>query len=235
MNEIETAAAKKTARATGLWYLALAIAGILGFLVIRGQLFVEGDAAATAANLVEREGLARLGIGAEMTMIVAQAFVALWFYRLFRGVSVFAAGSLTVFGFANVVVGLVGTVFSATGLGVALGEFSAPGGDSAGTAQLLYELRDSTWSVGGLFFGLWLVPMGYLVIKSGFMPRLIGYLLLIDAVAYFVGAYLVQAWPGGPASVTEVVLMVVPGEFVILLYLLIVGVRAPKGAPKPRA
>lgn len=224
---------RRTARTTGLWYLGLAISGVIGILIVRGLLFVEDDAAATAANLVEREGVARLGIAAELTLVVTQVLVALWFYRLFRGVNAFAAGSLTAFGFMNAVVGLVGAAFSASALGVALGDLAAPGGDAVGTAQLLWELRDAMWDVGALFFGLWLVPMGYLAIRSGLMPRWIGYLLLVDAAAYFVGAYLTQTWPGATA-VTEILITVVPGEFAILLYLLIWGVRKPKDAPRPK-
>lgn len=220
---------KREARITGAFYLLLAVSAAVGYFVVRSQVFVEDDAAATAAKLVEHENLARLGIAAEMTMVVSQVLVALWFYRLFRRVNAFAAASLAVFGFFNAVVGLVGAVFTATSLGTALGDSSAPGGDVAGTSQLLFQLRDATWDVGELSFGLWLVPMGYLVIKSGFIPRLIGYMLLVDAVAYLVSAYTVQTWPGGPTTVTDTVLLVVPGEFLIILYLLIRGAKVRAG------
>ncbi len=67
---------KRTARVTGLWYLALGITGMLGFLIVRPQIFAEGDAAATLANLVDQESLARLGIVAEMGVVVAQTLAA---------------------------------------------------------------------------------------------------------------------------------------------------------------
>ena len=76
-------AALGTARTTGLLYLALALTGLVGFLILRPQVFA-GDAAATVAGLVEQESVARLVIALELGVVVAQALVAVWFYRLFR-------------------------------------------------------------------------------------------------------------------------------------------------------
>jgi hypothetical protein len=85
----------RTARATGLFYLGLAITGMLGFLIIRPALFVPDDPAATLARLVEREWMARAGIALEMGIAITQALAALWFFRLFRAVDDFAAGAIT--------------------------------------------------------------------------------------------------------------------------------------------
>ena len=74
----------RTARMTGVFYLGLAITGALGFLLIRPLLFAEGDPSATLANLLENEALARVGVAAELGIVVTQALAAVWFYRLFR-------------------------------------------------------------------------------------------------------------------------------------------------------
>ena len=92
---------KATARTTGLLYLGVGITGMLGFLLIRPEIYVAGDAAATLANLVEREMLARLGIALELLVVLTQALAAVWFYKLFRTVSSTAAGSLAAFGLIN--------------------------------------------------------------------------------------------------------------------------------------
>ena len=227
-----TADLTRTARATGAFYLALAISGVLGILVARDAIYVSGDAAATVANLVENETLARTGIAAEMATVVTQALAALWFYRLFRGVNSFAAGSLAAFGFVNVIVGLVGAAFTATGLAAALGDVPAPGGDQAVTALLMYELNGATWSVGELFFGLWLIPMGYLVVKSAYMPRTLGYLLVVGGLAYVINAYLTFLWPDAPGFVSDGLPYVASvGEFWIIGYLLIIGVRRSASEP----
>ena len=87
-----TPALVRTARETGLAYLGLAVTGLLGFLLIRSQLFVADDPQATLANLTEHETLARLGVALELGVVLTQALVAVWFYRLFRSVSSVAAG-----------------------------------------------------------------------------------------------------------------------------------------------
>jgi len=161
----------RTARITAALYLGLAITGGLGFLLIRPALFEPGDAAATLANLVDNPGFARLGVALEMGVVMTQALVALWFFRLFRSVDAFAAGAIAVFGMVNAVAILGSAAFLATALDVAL----EPVGDP-GTAQLLYLVSDNIWGVGALFFGLWLIPMGWCVLRSGSMPRALGYL-----------------------------------------------------------
>ena len=77
----------RTARTTGLLYLGLAITGMLSYLLIRNQLYVADNAEATLANLTQHEALARLGIVVELGVVITQALVALWFYRLFGGVN----------------------------------------------------------------------------------------------------------------------------------------------------
>ena len=76
----------RTARFTGLFYLGLAITGLLGFMIIRNQIFVADDSAATLAHLVERETLARWGIVMEVGIVFTQTLTALWFFQLFRSV-----------------------------------------------------------------------------------------------------------------------------------------------------
>ncbi len=212
--------ARDAARATGLAYLALAVTGMLSFLLIRAQLYVPGDAAATAANLVGNELLARLGIVLELGLVTAQALTALWFFRLFRPVDSFAAGALAAFGLVNSVVILVGAAFSTTALQVAIG------GDAA-TALLLYDLHGSVWAVGSVFFGLWLIPMGWLTVRSGTMPRVLGWILVISGVGYLLSAFAAQLAPGLPALAEVLAAPATVGEFWMIGYLLLRGGTAP--------
>lgn len=131
----------RTARLTGFAYLAMAISALVATILIRPQLYVAGDAAATAANLVAHEGLARLGIAGDLTTVLAQCLAGLYFFKLFRGVNSFAAGSLTAFAFMNSVVVLVSTMFSATALEEALGGAAA----APANALRMYRLSDAAW------------------------------------------------------------------------------------------
>ena len=213
-----------TARLTGLAYLGLAVSGMLAFLFIRQQLYVPDDAAATLTNLVEREGLARVGIAADLTVVLSQALAALGFFRLFRPVSSFAAGAIAAFGLVNAVVVLVATAFSATALDVALGEASAPGG-RAESVQLLYELSGAAWAVGGLFFGLWLLPMGWLAWRSGYMPRPLGWVLIAGGIGYVMSTYLLYLAPGASSWSPVLTAPASVGELWMVVYLLWKGVR----------
>ena len=77
-----------------MFYLGLAVTGVVGFLFVRGEFFVMDDPAATLANLREQESLARLGIAADLSIVLFQALAAIWFFKLFRVEDSFAAGSI---------------------------------------------------------------------------------------------------------------------------------------------
>ena len=150
----------RTARTTGLFYLALGITGGFGFLLVRPALFAPGAPPRRWPTCPARR-LARIGIALEMGLVVTQAFAALWFYRLFRPVDDFAAGSIAVFGLVNAIAVLVSSAMLATALQVALHPIGA-----VGDAQLMYLVSSNLWSSGNLFFGLWLIPMGWCVLRS---------------------------------------------------------------------
>lgn len=223
----------RTARTTGLLYLALGITGMLGFLLVRNQLFVADDADATLANLIEHDALARVGVGLEMGAVVAQALTALWFYRLFRGIDSFAAGALAVFGLLNAVAIMGSAALLATAADVAGDSSAAVAGDAAGTVQLSYVVSDHFWSTGTPFFGLWLIPMGWLVLRSGWLPAPLGWTLVVGGVGYLLSAFVGYLFPD---SGTVAGLLVVPatiGEFWIIGYLIALGVRRTAPATSP--
>jgi hypothetical protein len=79
-----------TARKAGIWYLVLAISGVLGFLVLHPQIYVSNDLPKTLANLQEQETIARLRLLAEFVIIVSQALAAVYFFKLFKDIIHFA-------------------------------------------------------------------------------------------------------------------------------------------------
>ena len=217
----------RTARTTGLLYLGLAITGLLGYMVIRNQLFIADDPGATLANLRQNESLARLGIVMELGVVITQALVALWFYRLFRGVNVFAAGSIAAFGLINAVAILVSGALLATALDVGLDASLTVSGGTAATAQLLYVASGHLWTVGGIFFGLWLIPMGWLAQRSGWMPRLLGWILMIGGVGYVGNTLLSYLLPHAGLAVDLLTIPASIGEIWMVGYLCLRGVRRP--------
>jgi hypothetical protein len=215
-----------TARTTGLLYLGLAVTGMLGFLLIRPRIFDPDDAATTLAQLVANEQLARVGIALELGIVLTQALVALWFYRLFRSADPFAAGTIAVFGTVNAVAILGSAAFLATALQTAL----EPTGDPAGDVQLMYVASENLWGVGALFFGLWLIPMGLCVLRSGWMPRPLGWILVAGGVGYVISAFARYLLPDAGALVDVLAIPASVGEFWMVGYLLIRGVNRQAAA-----
>ncbi len=211
----------RTARITGLLYLGLAVAGGLGFLLVRSRLFSDGDPAATLANLVAHESLARTGVALELLTVLTQALAAVWFYRLFRGTNHVAAAGIAAFGLVNAVVILV----SAALLGAAVDLSTEPFGDAAAGVQQLYLVSGALWNVGGIFFGLWLMPMGWCALSSGWMPRALGWVLIAGGAGYVTGTFVTYLAPGLSAVADVLVIPATVGELWMVGYLLVRGVR----------
>jgi hypothetical protein len=212
---------QRKARVTGLFYLGLALAGAAGFLTVRPLLFAAGDPAATLTHLVDHPGLARLVVALEVLVVLTQALAAAGFYVLFRAKAPAAAAGIGAFGLVNAVVVLGSAALLATAAQIA----DQPFGDAASTVQMLYLVSGRLWTVGGVFFGLWLVPMGGAVLTTGWLPRPLGWLLIAGGAGYVLSALL-----GG------VDLLTVPaslGEFWIVAYLLVRGVARSAGTVTP--
>lgn len=208
-----------TGRVAGLCYLGLAVTGLLGFIVVRSRIFDQQDAAATLEQLVGNEILARTGIALELGIVVAQALTALWFFRLFRPVDPLAAGAIAVFGMVNAVTILISAAFLGTALEVALD----PVGDPAVLAQVLYLVSGNLWVVGAVFFGLWLIPMGLCVLRSGWMPALLGRILVVGGVGYVLSGFLHYLLPDAGLLADLLTVPASIGEFWMIGHLLIRG------------
>lgn len=220
MNSLRT-----TARVSGALYLLLAVAGALGFMLVRPAIVVPGDETATLANLVAQEGIARAGIALELITVLSQAVLAVWFFKLFRSVNVTAAVALAAFGLVNAVAILGSAAFSSAALAVAVDPALSNSGATAATVQLMYQLGSTFWGVGGLFFGLWLIPMGLLVIQSRWMPRPLGWILIAGGLGYVISVFVTYVVPAPGFLAGALAIIASVGEFWMLGYLLIIGVR----------
>jgi len=221
---------RRLTRIAGVLYLAIFIVYPLSTSV-RGSLVVPGDATATAENIRASEGLFRLGMAGEASIFLIEIGLAAVLYVMFRPVS--RAGSFAA-ALARVAEGVVmaaGNVFTSIATLVALGGagylavYSADQLDGLGL--FFQEANDSIILVWGLFFALSLTITGWLVYRSGFIPKLPGVLLALAGLGYFVQSFGVLIAPGlaGPLEIVVMVLAI-PGELVFALWLLIKGVDA---------
>ncbi len=216
----------RTARATGAWYLGLAVIGTVGFLLVRPAVWVDADPAATVANIADSEGLARLGVALEMGIVLTQAVAAIWFYKLYRSVNQVAGVAVAGFGLVNAVAIMSSAVFLATSVVVASDSSLAPAGDVTGAVGLLYALSAAAWGIGAIFFGLWLIPMGWGAITSSRFPVVLGWILVAGGVGYVLSSFVEYGVAGAPSWLADVLTFPATiGEFWMIGYLLFRGIR----------
>ncbi|MGN6576886.1 MAG: DUF4386 domain-containing protein, partial [Nocardioides sp.] len=113
----------------------------------------------------------------------------------------------------------------ATALDVSDDKSLALSGGAAATVQLLYAISGHLWGVGGLFFGLWLVPMGWLVLRSRWLPRSLGRLLMIGGAGYVLSTFISYVFADADLVVGMLDVPATLAELWIIGYLVFFGVR----------
>lgn len=221
MNHLDESQMLKTARTAGIWYLLMAISGIIGFAILHPKIYVE-DPQNTLILLTEKQHLARLRLITELIIIISQVLTALWFYQLFRKIHHMAAWAVGIWGTLNAVMILLSAQAIASSISIALSDQLME--QKLMMIELLSEQSSHAWQIGGLFFGLWLIPLGLIIIKSKRMPIWLGRTLIIGGVCYVADLFLsylvidffLQDYLTIPATI---------GEFWMIGYLLLFGIR----------
>ena len=104
-------------------------------------------------------------------------------------------------------------------------------GDQAATVQLLYVVSGNLWGVAALFFGLWLLPMAWLVLRSRWLPRALGWTLIAGGLGYMLSAFVTYLFPSADVVSQMLTVPSIVGEVWITGYLIIVGIRRPHLGP----
>ncbi len=224
----------RLARTAGLYYLVVAVCG--GFAhVVRLQVYVAGDAAATTENVAAHETLVRLSFVADLVSATFMVFLVLALHRLLSDVSPRIARTMVALVIAFVPIICLNMVHQLGALLVASeSSYAATFGSetSEGLVLLLMDLQHHGYLVAQIFFGLWLWPLGRLALLSGRFPRIIGYLLMAATVAYLVdvAAQFLASEDVTRLASYAVAPVVLAGELSMLGYLLVRGIR-----PRPDA
>ncbi len=221
----------RQARIAGLLYLTSLFTAPFGFLYIPGKLIVSDDAAATADRIRASEWLLRLGIASELVGQIIAVFVVLALYALFKAVNPQRARLLVVLGallsVPIVFVNVLNHVAALTLVGDAafLSVFSRADRDAL--AYLFLRLHSAGLTVASVFWGLWLFPFGMLVIPCGFIPRVLGVLLMIAGTAYLATAFATLVMPQYASIVRQLSFPLYFGEPPIIAWLVIWGAKPP--------
>ena len=178
---------KRLARIAGVLYLLVAIFGGFAEGFVDPKMYVAGNAAATAGNVVANSGLVRMGVFADLLDQALFVFLALTLYMLLNHVSKSVARAMLVLVALAAGIVCLNAVFEFEGLRVATGSAFAAAFGSAGSnalVLLLLDIQHYGIFIAQIFFGLWLVPLGYLAYKSsGMFPKWLGVLLIGGASA----------------------------------------------------
>ena len=175
-------------RIAGIGYLVIIAAGIISHFAIRGSLIKAEDAEATAQNIIDAETLFRLSIAGDIVMLIFDVVVGIALFMLFRSISPGLMILATSFRIVHA------AVYGATLLSLFIivtlvsGAAELPSADAA-LVQNFADVHAYGYSLALIFFALSLLTIGYLVVKSGAVPRIIGVLLVFAGVGYLVDSF----------------------------------------------
>jgi hypothetical protein len=200
---------------------------------VPSKLMVHGNAAATAGNIAASERLFRLGIAGELIVQAAFIFVALALYDLLKGVNRRHAALMLGLIVVSIPVAFLNELNAIAALILVRGAdflsiFEKEQRDAL--AMLFLDLHGYGFDLAGIFWGLWLFPLGLLVYRSGFFPRILGVLLMLNCFTYPVNSFMSLLLPRYADIVSRWMMPLSFGELVFMFCLLIMGAK-----PKPLA
>jgi len=220
---------KKQARGAGILYFLACITAPFSLIYVPHALFVPGDATATADHIRASEAILHLGIASELIGTTILIFAVLAFYRLFKGVDerhALAMATLILISvpisFFNVLNEIAALVFAKGA--ASLSAFDKPQLDAF--AFLFLRLHGQGLIVAQIFWGLWLFPFGILVMRSGFIPRLLGVFLMFAGSAYVASSLTALFFPQHQHLVGQLATVLEVGEVPLIFWLLIWGAKA---------
>jgi hypothetical protein len=225
---------KRLARIAGILYLLNGIFSGFAFGYVLGKVYAPGNATTTAANVAANPGLVRIGVVADLLQATVWVFLALTLYILLKHVHQSAARAMVVLVAVGAAIVCLNEVFQFESVRVATdGSYTAAFGAAGSSALvlLLLEIHHYGFLAAQIFFGLWLVPLGYLAYKSAMFPKALGVTLIVGGACYIVGLLAVFLAPDAGEKIN--VFVTIPSaiaEVSMVLYLLAVGVKSTNPA-----
>jgi len=217
------------ARVAGVLYIVIIVSGIFSEVFVRSNLIVAGDATATAANIMASQSLFRIGFTADALMLLCDVVVAVLLYILLKPVN--KTLSMTAAAFRLTQAAILGfnllNYYAALLLLHGTWYAGAFGSDQQNAlALLLLEMHSHGYDLGLLFFALSNLILGYLIIRSDYIPRILGYGLMAAAVVYFSGSVARFLIPEILFFITPLYIIPFVAELSFSLWLLFKGVKS---------
>lgn len=230
----------KTARMAGFLYFMYIVTTIVADVFLRSKLIVFGDAAATARNIAASEGQFRIGITGDLVSAVLFLLAAWALYGLLKPVHKDLALLFVLLNLGGVAVYSINLLnqFAAVLLLSGADYLKVFQADQLqALAMFFLNLHHNGYWLAQIFFGAWLFPLGYLVFKSGFLPRILGMVIMVHFVGWLMTFFQFFLFPSFGAITYLTYPLGFISEFGLTLCLLIKGVnverwkqRAPESA-----
>lgn len=218
---------KFTARQAGAIYFVFMIISIIGEFLLP-TFMVYGDAAATAHNINSGETIYRIGILTGFITLIIFIFLVVLLYKLLKNINKSLAMLMVLLVSIGVTVTLANLLNKFAPLVILSGAdylsvFSKAQLEALALSFLRFNSNCAIISTA--FWGLWLFPFGILVFKSGFLPRILGILLMVAGLAYLTSSVTALVLPDYSSMVSKVMMPLYFGEVPIIFWLLIKGVK----------
>ncbi len=225
---------KNPGRFVGLLYVLVSIPGAFALVYVPSKLIVDGNATATASNIAASETLFRAGIACNLISQILFMWVALALYNLLKGVNQRHASLMLGLIVVSIPIALLNELNAIAALILVRGAdflsiFEKPQRDAL--AMLFLNLHSHGFGIAEIFWGLWLFPLGLLVYRSGFFPRILGVLLMARCFAYVVESLTPLLLPRYEDVVSRWMMPLRFGELLFMFWLLIMGAKPKLLAP----
>ena len=231
---------RRKSRIAAFWYLLIFVTGPIILIYLPSKFIVPGDAAATIARIMASQALYRLGIVIQFISGIGFLFTALSLYALFKGVDKGLARVMAVLVVVSLPIGFVTTLFQTAALLLGSGAEYLKAFTPAqlqSLAMIFLDLDKQGNLISHIFWGLWLLPLGILVFRSGFFPKILGVLQVVACFGYLAAFLSGIFFPGGGGIIQSIITLTLLGELPFIFWLVIVGARvrppreaAPAGA-----
>jgi hypothetical protein len=220
---------RRVARTAGVMYLLVIIFGMFAELYVGLSLVVPGDAAKTARNIEAHEWLFRAGFMSGLFHHTCFLLLILLLFKLLKSVNRNQALLMVVFGLCAVPIMMLNMLnqFAALlllGGSDYLAVFTPD--QLQALAMLFLDLHNHGYYIAGMFSGLFLLPLGWLVYKSGFIPRFLGVLLILGGLGYLTELFVNFVVPSFEVLIFLGIGVAIVAELSFTFWLLLKGTRA---------
>lgn len=226
------------ARAAGAFYLITIVMGVFAEVFVRGALVVRDDAAATATNILAHDGLFRLGLVADLIMMACYIAVTLLFYYLFKPVSrslSLLAAFFSLVGIAVLAANSLNHLAPLMFIGGAQSLSAFEANQLQALALISLKMHARGYTISTVFFGSYCLLIGYLVLRSGFLPRILGALMAIGGLSFVANSIVIFLLPTLAARLPDIGMLGGIAELSLCLWLMVMGVNVARWKEKSGA